>query len=157
MPTDYWTLIKPVWDAISIYEGGDRFLSDFEKAPEVSRALFAAHWCQSEVCNGGFHQFYSNSTGVLAPEAIDAFARIGMANTAAIVSQSMSWFDSPYPRDRAVRENLLDFHAKTHSDDPNPFDALDDPFFKLLEAEAGGFETAANAYAELWQKSRARR
>ncbi|WP_369973953.1 DUF4375 domain-containing protein [Polaromonas sp. SP1] len=33
-----------------------------------SRHLFAVHWCQSEICNGGFMQFFANSTGVLAPE-----------------------------------------------------------------------------------------
>jgi hypothetical protein len=154
---DYWNLVKPVWETISIYDGGDRFVAHYASAPEVSRVLFAAHWCQSEICNGGFHQFYGNSTGVLAPEAADAFRKLGMPRTAELISRSISWYDSPYPRDRAVREDLLDAHANANPDAPDPFDALDDPFFKVLESEAGGFEAAANAYAEAWQSEATRR
>jgi hypothetical protein len=154
---DYWTLVKPVWDSISIYDGADRFVADYEAAPEVSRVLFAAHWCQSEICNGGFHQFYSNSTGVLAPEALDAFKKLGMPKVAELIGQSMSWFDSPFPRDRGSREDLLDAHAEANPESPDPFDALDDPFFNALASEAGGSEAAAKAFAEAWQAEAARR
>ena len=157
MPAKYWSLVKPVWDTIAIYDGGDHFLSDYANSPEVSKVLFAAHWCQSEVCSGGFHQFYSNPTAVLAPEAVDAFRKIGMPETAELVSQSMSWFDSPFPRDRAEREELLESHASEHPENPNPFDALDDPFFRLVETETGGFDAAANAYAEAWQSTQEKR
>jgi hypothetical protein len=154
---DYWTLVKPVWDSISIYDGANRFVADYEAAPEVSRVLFAAHWCQSEICNGGFHQFYSNSTGVLAPEALDAFKKLGMPKVAELIAQSMSRFDSPFPRDRTLRQSMLDAHAEAHTESPDPFDALDDPFFNALESEAGGFEAAANAFAAAWQAEAARR
>ncbi len=154
---DYWTLIKPVWDSISIYDGAERFLVDYEAAPEVSRVLFAAHWCQSEICNGGFHQFYSNSTGVLAPEAYEAFQKLGMPKVANLIAQSMAWFDSPFPRDRAMRQVALDAHTELHAESPDPFDALDAPFFNELESEAGGFAAAANAFADVWLSQAARR
>lgn len=154
---DYWNLVIPVWDTISIYDGGDRFVADYESAPEVSRVLFAAHWCQSEICNGGFHQFYGNSTGVLAPEAVDAFKKLGMPRAAELISRFISWYDSPFPRDRAIRQDLLDAHANANPEAPNPFDALNDPFFKVLESETGGFEAAAHAYAEAWQSEATRR
>lgn len=153
----YWNLVKPVWDSISIYDGAERFVADYAEAPEVSRVLFAAHWCQSEICNGGFRQFYENSTGILAPEASDAFRKLAMPTTAALIAQSMSWFDSPFPRDRSLRQDLLEAHAKAHPEAPDPFDALDDPFFNALESEAGGFEAAANAFVDAWQSDVARR
>ena len=156
MSTSYWSLVEPVWDTISIYDGASRFVSDYEAAPEVSRVLFAAHWCQSEICNGGFHQFYWNSTGVLAPEAADAFRKLGMPHTADLISESMSWFPTAFPRDRAVRQDLLDAHASSAPDADDPFDPIDDRFFKLLESEAGGFEAAANAYAETWRREATR-
>ena len=65
----YWSLVEPHWERISIYDGGATFLRQFLTTPVRSRHLFAAHWCMSEVYNGGFHQFFHNSTGVLAPEA----------------------------------------------------------------------------------------
>src|SRR6218665_1001029 len=154
---DYWNLVKPVWDKISIYDGGDRFVAEYEAAPEVSRVLFAAHWCQSEICNDGFHQFYGNSTGVLAPEAVDAFLKLGMPKTAGLIASSISWFDSPFPRDRLRRQGLLDAHAEANAEAPDPFDGLDDPFFKALESESGGFELAANGFAEAWQRAAMRR
>src|SRR5687767_13179443 len=61
----YWSLVEPVWETISIYHTPDIFLTQFNSASLASRTLFAAHWCQSEVRNGGFHQFFGNSTGVL--------------------------------------------------------------------------------------------
>ncbi|WP_164468170.1 DMP19 family protein [Caulobacter vibrioides] len=46
------------------------FLAGFSAVPTPSKHLLATHWLQSEVHNGGFSQFFSNSTGVLAPEAV---------------------------------------------------------------------------------------
>lgn len=71
--TSYWRLVEPIWDTVSIYHGPKAFLEQFEAAPEASRTLFAAHWCQSEIDNGGLYQFFCNSTGVLALEAAEAF------------------------------------------------------------------------------------
>jgi hypothetical protein len=64
----YWTMIEPHWKRVTIYEGGDPFLREYARTPETARNLLSAHWCQSEVCNGGLHQFFFNPTGVLAPE-----------------------------------------------------------------------------------------
>jgi hypothetical protein len=66
----YWDLVEPVWDEINIYDGPDVFLETFQKVPLKIGYLYAVHFCQSEVCNGGFGQFFFNSTGVLAPEAV---------------------------------------------------------------------------------------
>lgn len=139
----YWKLVEPIWDSVSIYEGGDTFLRQYGAAPEASRVLYAAHWTQSEVLNGGFGQYFSNSTGVLAPEAVDAFTALGMPRTAAAVAQAMSFFGAPYPRDRERREAALD----AADEDVDPFEDADGVFFDSIEEENGGFEMAADAYA----------
>ena len=144
----YWDLVDPIWDTVSIYDGGDAFLKQYNASPEASRILFAAHWTQSEVRNGGFDQYFSNSTGVLAPEAAAAFRSLGMPKSAAAVEQAMAFFDSPYPRDRSEREEALEaaFDSST-SDDFDPFGELNESFFELLDTENGGFEEAADKYA----------
>ena len=71
-PDSYWRLLEPIWDSVSIYDGPKTFLRQYRRLPRAVGHLFAAHWCQSEICNGGFHQFFGNSTGVLAPEAMEA-------------------------------------------------------------------------------------
>jgi hypothetical protein len=53
----YWDLVDPYWEKVSIYDGGDVFLLEYKKLPTASKHLFAAHWLQSEVNNGGFGQF----------------------------------------------------------------------------------------------------
>jgi hypothetical protein len=144
----YWSLVEPIWDEISIYDGEEVFLQQFEACSFASRTLFAAHWCQSEVCNGGLHQFFGNSTGVLAPEAVTSFRCIGMPMTAAVVSQAMSWFGPTYPRDREVRNENLAKYEREHPEDWDPFEKLDDHFFELIEKENGGFDVAADVYAK---------
>jgi hypothetical protein len=143
----YWDLVEPIWDSVSIYKGADNFLRQFGAAPVASRTLFAAHWTQSEVLNGGFGQYFSNSTGILAPEAVDAFRQLGMPQTAEALERAMAFFGSPYPRERSEREEAIEAAFESFGDDFDPFREADDAFFDFIEQEAGGFEAAANAYA----------
>src|SRR5262245_43021588 len=54
MSGGYWDTVDPVWDKISI-DGVEEFLETYAQAPLHAALLFAAHFCQSEVCNGGLH------------------------------------------------------------------------------------------------------
>ena len=54
----YWHFVEPHWERVDIHNGGDAFLRDFTRTPEAARNLLAAHWCQSEVRNGGLNQFF---------------------------------------------------------------------------------------------------
>jgi hypothetical protein len=146
----YWALVEPVWRSISIYDGPGVFLAEFRSVrPEVGH-LFAATWCQSEVRNGGFHQFFTNSTGVLAPEALAGFRAIGLTEWADILAEAMAWFGDPYPRDRTDRLDRLDrlmAANRGRRKDRDPFYALDDRFYRWLRAEPDRWERAADAYA----------
>jgi len=139
----YWKLVEPIWNSISI-ESAQRFASTFNSVRIVPRTLYAAHFCQSEVCNGGFHQFFYNSTGVLAPEASAAFATIGMPQTSAVIQRALSWFGDPYPRQKNLRVERL-----RAANDLSLFSPLDQEFFELWGSENGGFLASADAYA-LW-------
>ena len=57
----YWRIVAPIWDDVSIYDGPEVFLRGFAAAPRRARNLMVAHWCVSEVRNGGLGQFFSNS------------------------------------------------------------------------------------------------
>jgi hypothetical protein len=141
----YWQLIQSHWDLV---EGADTFLRDFARTPEAVRNLLAAHWCQSEVCNGGFNQFFRNSTGVLAPEAADAFEAIGMPALAALVRRAAAFFRPDYIRTRDQRIVLLGRHMNRQPHAPDPFDGMDEEFYRLLREEDGGWDTRADRYAE---------
>lgn len=136
----YWDLVEPVWERISIYDGPSVFHRQSSRAPKHTRNLFAAHWCQSEIRNGGFSQFFYNPTGVLAPEAVSAFKEIGMLKTSTLVQRAMRKLGTPYPRHRSKRIAALN---RLDSD----FEELSREFFKLTRSEAGGFGAAADTYA----------
>ena len=151
---DYWDLVGPYWKQVSIYDGGDVFLRDLGKLPTASQHLLASHWLQSEVLNGGFAQFCSNSTGVLAPEAREGFDAIGMPQTAALIDQYLAFWGEAYPRDRGERLDLWErlcaqrYDVNKHGEAlGGDFDELDLPFSKLIKSENGGFKKAASAYA----------
>lgn len=151
-PNSYWELVEPHWGVVSIYDGPEAFLSGFAAMSEASRHLFAAHWLQSEVCNGGFGQFFGNSTGVLAPEAAAGFRAIGLPRLAAIVDEAIAWFGDVYPREWDVRQAALETFEEAHgyghgSDCPRC--SIEDRFYNLMANEAGGFDTAADTFAAL--------
>lgn len=133
---NYWDLVAPYWDEVSIYDGAEKFAQEFAALPLASQHLFATHWTQSEVQNGGLGQFFDNSTGVLAPEAVEGFRALGMPQTAAALVETMNQFGDPYPRERDAREAVT------------PSTPLENRFAELLETEAGGFWDAADRFAE---------
>src|SRR4051794_21209377 len=143
----YWTMVKPVWWEITIHEGPEVFLRQYRRVPPGVGHLFAAHWCQSEVRNGGFHQFFFNHTGVLAPEALAGFRAIGLREWASLLEVAMRFFGEPYPRERDVRRERLAGVAGDDREDWDPFTALDDRFFAWMDADEHGWRRSADAYA----------
>jgi hypothetical protein len=140
-------MVLPIWDAVSIYDGGDVFIEQISKVSKKQRVLFSCHWAQSEIRNGGLRQFFSNSTGVLAPEAVEAFEAIGMSIASNAIYKAMQFFGPHFPRERDVRNNRLEEYEAANEDDCDPFVEFDDLFFDAIEKECGGFEVAANAFA----------
>ncbi|NKB35881.1 MAG: DUF4375 domain-containing protein [Gammaproteobacteria bacterium] len=147
MEDSYWRFVEPIWESVSIYDGGEIFLQEFHKATDKQKHLFAAHWAQSEIMNGGLGQFFSNSTGVLAPEAVVAFEVIGMPNCASILASAMNFFGDSYPRDRDTREIVFEKYWEQNGDDAIPIEEQEDLMAVEIEEENGGFEKAANNYA----------
>lgn len=143
----YWSVVEPFWRAVSIYDGPDEFARQFRTLSPVARHLFAAHWCQSEVRNGGLHQFFSNSTGVLAPEALAGFRAIGLTEWAAVLAEAMRFFGEPYPREQGDRQELLAGRHGRRREEWDPFFALDERFYSWLHAEPDRWERAADSFA----------
>ena len=148
----YWSLVKAVWLPLnqSWDDGPDEFLRQFHAVrPEVGH-LYAAHWCQSEVCNGGLDQFFDNTTGILAPEALDGFRAIGLAEWANILAEAMLFFGSPYPRERVNRQKLLASRRGRgrKREEWDSFSALDERFFAWVNAEPNRWERAADLHAK---------
>jgi hypothetical protein len=141
----FWQVLSPYWEQVDIYSGGDVFLRTFANVPKPAGHLLALHWCQSEVCNGGFHQFFSNPTGVLAPEAAQGFRAIGLSAIADILERAMAVFGTAYPRALEMRHQFLSSIPGKTREEWDPFIALDDAFYEAMGD--GVLDDAADAYA----------
>ena len=147
-PRKLWPFSDVPSEAISIYDGPVVFLQDFAQASRAQQIAFAGFWFQAEVLNGGLVQFFSNDTGVLAPEAVAACREVGLPTLASRLEQAIAWFGQPYPRERGAREDALEAFADTHEDSDGPFDELDDVVASLIYDEGPGLEQACIHHIE---------
>lgn len=95
------------------------------------RTLYAVATFDREFENGGVHQLFYNSVGVIAPEAYDALLELGLTRQAEILRRGLTMFDAPYVRDTEQRRKAY-FH---NHDGWNAWDerlsALTDEFYAL--------------------------
>lgn len=95
------------------------------------RIFFITQWLETEVNNGGFSQFFFNSSGNFSAELVDAFTAIGAVKTAAICQQALDAFGQALPADCEERRKLLDKIETDEIDDA--LSACDDAFYEYEE------------------------
>jgi hypothetical protein len=105
--TNYWDQIEKAFNEVDIYETHEVFKQSASKFPEWQIDLLAVHWTMSEVANGGLEQYFENSTGILAPEAVIGFQHLGRSDLAAALQKAMALLGEPYPRERDARRQRL--------------------------------------------------
>ncbi|MCX8109335.1 MAG: DMP19 family protein [Verrucomicrobiae bacterium] len=98
--TNYWDQTEEAFDVVHIYQTYDAFKQCAAKYPEWRIDILAVHWTISEVLNGGLQQYFSNSTGIHAPEAVIGSQRIGKPELALTLQKAMALLGDPYPRER---------------------------------------------------------
>lgn len=102
-----------------------------EKLSHPERVFFIAQNVEMEVNNGGFSQFFYNSSGDFAGEMTEAFQVIGAEKTAAICRQALDAIGQPLPVNRAERIELLE---KIETDAlTNALDACDNAFYEYQD------------------------
>jgi hypothetical protein len=164
----YTDLIDPLWGEIVTHEGERPYLDSIARFPKPLVLLFAIRLAESEINNGGFSQFFYNSSGIVAPEATEGFEAIGMPKTAALLEEALLLFETPFPRDDAPRRAALEMIAESFLEEaggplypsqyPSPgFEAvvrdlvyrtLSEKFFAISQIENGGIEKAATRFAD---------
>ena len=122
-----WRVIKPMWDAVDIYDTLQTLTNGLNSATPGQRAIFATTWLDSEVCNGGFDQFFYNSTGILTNEALLGFDRLMAIAHAELLGQAIGLFpEGQVPSNRGERVELLETVVQK-----NDLDKLDHLYYKL--------------------------
>ena len=81
---------------------------DMSVLSEAERIFYITQTLEMEVNNGGFSQFFYNSSGNFSNELVSAFTAIGANATAAICQKAIAAFGRDIPVDRDAREKMLD-------------------------------------------------
>jgi hypothetical protein len=110
--------------ACALYDG-----HNFDRLDEVDRVLVTIWGLEADVNNGGFDQFYFNSSGDLAFFAPVALRLIGAKKMADIVARANAVFGTDGPaRSRSARQAQLFLVAPPDSDIA-PWEDLDGAFY----------------------------
>lgn len=105
---DAWPVLEPVWLTANFYETYEVLEQSLAQFTWPQRLAWAVMWHNAEVCNGGHHQFFWNSTGMIWPEALEGLTAIGRDDMSAILREAVSRFPSPPMRDRDQRIDALE-------------------------------------------------
>lgn len=102
------------------------------------RVALCLHLLESEVNNGGFHQFFLNSSGELVPETLEALTAIGANATRRLLEQAVAIaFPNGYPTIAGrLQEELADLNNVSEDLEPleSKFFMYVDPLSDLVNA-----------------------
>lgn len=82
---------------------------DFENLNEAEKTFLYVEILETEINNGGFDQYFFNSSGNYSQETLEALKKIGAIKTAKIVEEAYSYFpESPIPKNNEKRREILE-------------------------------------------------
>jgi len=100
----------------------------YDKLDSVDKVFVCVWSLEGEVDNGGFDQYYFNTSGDWAFDTPNALLEIGATHTAAIVERGNVLFgDSGPSPDSTIRQDQLDGLSESAQD---KLHALDDEFYR---------------------------
>lgn len=103
-----WKLIQPLWFNVNIYGSLDEYNQDLKPFSDAQRKILALLWYDSEVCNGGHDQFFSNSTGIVWKDAMECMQMIGAGKLAKNFQKAIDLFGGSIPFDYDDRNIVLE-------------------------------------------------
>ena len=105
-------------------------IPDVATTPE-EQTLLAIMALQREVNNGGYHQFFVNSSCKYALTVVPALERIGCATTAALAQRAIDALKLQPLTQKAIEESI----SKPNRRRDQALNALDEEFYKIFEIE----------------------
>ena len=118
---DMWTINEPAYWTINIYGSYDDYIETSKGFTLEQRYLNAICWYFAEVNNGGHHQFFYNSTGIVWEDTLAGLRLFKMDELAENLQSVINYFGGSIPFDRAERWTIL----QDWENNPEFFDFLD--------------------------------
>ena len=141
---DMWTINEPMYWTINIYGSYDDYLESAKPFTLEQRYLNAISWYFAEVNNGGHHQFFYNSTGLVWEDALAGLRLFKMAPLADNLQSVIDYFGGSVPFDREERWAIL------KDWDDEVFDFLDKKDDVLYEYDGIYEDTFVHEHPELF-------
>ena len=104
---DMWTINEPAYWSINIYGSYDDYLESAKGFTLEQRYLNAISWYFAEVNNGGHHQFFYNSTGIVWEDALTGLRLFKMDTLADNLQSVVDYLGGSIPFDREERWAIL--------------------------------------------------
>ncbi|MGI9533149.1 DMP19 family protein [Lutimonas sp.] len=122
-----WELLSNI-SAILMYKEEKDGLQSLTK---TERFISAIHGMTMEVNNGGFHQFFFNSTGVFTYDLVPALKAINSIEFKKIAVKALEIFGKIPSLDESTRYKHLD--QLTHEDEIDPWEVCDGEYYECGE------------------------
>lgn len=128
-------LEQAVFDNLSIHFETD-YKDEYDMVKRMSKgqqAIYTTFLVESEVNNGGFNQFYFNSSGIFAEMAIGGFQLIGAEKFANIMIEANRIYTENKEVLQAYDDGTVNSFCESYKD--NPLNELDEQFYNLYKEE----------------------
>jgi len=103
----------------------------YDELDSIEKVFVCVWSLEGEVNNGGFEQYYFNTSGDWAIDTPNALLAIGVTHTAAIVNRGNALFgDSGPSPDSNTRQNQLDGLSESAQ---NQLNSLDNEFYRYTD------------------------
>jgi hypothetical protein len=103
--------------------------------PVGAKALYTTWWVEAEVNNGGFQQYFWNTEGSFANDALAGFELFGAEQHTDLMRRAIKLAEEERStRDKYKAEGSLDAFSESYKD--TKLGDLDDEFFKLSDLSA---------------------
>jgi len=146
--TIYKTLTSEILDSISDdkleqaimdnidtkFQDGEQYTLDkISKLTNGQQAVFSTWWLEAEVNNGGFNQFYFNSSGQFAEMAEIGFMTIGAKKFSELTKRANKIYSENKERLEEFDDGTMESFSESYKD--NPLNDLDTEFYNLYDSE----------------------
>jgi len=128
-------LLQVVFDNLS-----EKLPKDFSKEyttvltfSKPQQAVYVIWGLQAEINNGGFNQYYFNSSGQFAKMTPGALRLVGATKFADLVAKANGIFEIENKKITKHQDGTLEGFSKSYND--NPLNHFDDEFYKLYKTE----------------------
>jgi hypothetical protein len=128
-------LLQVVFDNLSEKQPKD-YKKEYETVMNWNKsrqAIYMVWLLEGEVNNGGYNQFYFNSSGQFYKHLPEMLKLVGAMKFAELTQRANNTFEKENPKITKHQDGTIEGFSKSYDD--NPLNIFDDEFYKLYEKE----------------------